>query len=1484
MQRTNTTGATGLGGGWTAPLDLGRFLPVAGTHDAEDTVTEDPEEQEERMNENVHQLARQLTSQSHGAPGSLFPIPADGPLNPESPDFNARKWARAFYDLRKDALEGNNPKTTGAAFKNLGAYGFGTETDFQKSVGNIFLEAGTILKKFIRGNTRRIDILRDLEGVVNAGEMVAVLGPPGSGCSTFLKTIAGETHGFYISDNATINYHGIHPKQMKSAFRGEAIYAAEVDEHFPYLTVGDTLAFAAWARCPKNIPDGVTQRQYIEHVRDVTMNILGISHTKNTRVGNDFVRGVSGGERKRVTIAEAALSYSPLQCWDNSTRGLDSANAIEFCKTLRTQADVMGTTSFVAIYQAPQAAYDKTANTACAQLFDKVMVLYEGRQIFFGKSTEARAYFEDLGFECPEQQTTADFLTSMTSASERVIRPGWEGRTPRSPDEFAAAWKESKARGRLLSEIDDYTAAHPFNGEDLEEFSATRAMVKSPSQRLKSPYTLSYINQLRINMWRAFVMLKTDPSMTITMLVTNTFEALIISSIFYNLPATTSSFDKRGLLIFFIILMNAFSSILEILTLYSKRKIVEKHSRYALYHPSAEALASIIVDMPYKITNAIFMNTILYFMCNLRREPGPFFFFLLFSFTTTLTMSMFFRLIGSTTKSIAQALAPASIMLLGLVLYTGFTIPVQYMRGWIGWCRWANPIYYSLESAMLNEFVGRDFPCSSFVPQGPGYDDAPLSSRACMVQGAVPGRDTVSGMTYLAEAFGYNNSHRWRNYGILVAFAIGYLALHLIATEYIASERSKGEVLVFSHKGMKRHMRQATTSEKADMENGAVANVQQGAVSTDDEVANVEKQTSIFHWKNVCYDIKIKGNPRRILDHVDGWVKPGTLTALMGASGAGKTTLLDVLASRVTMGVVTGEMLVDGKLRDESFQRKTGYVQQQDLHLDTSTVREALTFSALLRQPPKYTRQEKIDYVDTVISLLNMEEYAEAIIGVPGEGLNVEQRKRLTIGVELAARPQLLLFLDEPTSGLDSQTSWSILDLLEKLTNNGQAILCTIHQPSAMLFQRFNRLLLLSKGRTIYFGDVGKNSHILVDYFTRNGAAPLPQGANPAEYMLEVIGAAPGAHTEIDWPDVWQGSPERSHVQEELERLASLQKSTTGQDAPSTYGEFAASSKEQLVQVTKRVFQQYWRSPSYIYSKALLAVGSTLFIGLSFINGENTQRGLRNQMFGVYIFLSIFPQLVNQIMPLFVSQRTMYEARERPSKAYSWKAFLVGNIVVELVWNSLMGVFCFVCWYFPIGLYRNAEWTDQVNSRGITMFLQVWIFFVFTSTFANMIIAAIETAEVAGGIVNLLMIMMFAFCGVLAGPKDLPGFWIFMYRVNPFTYVLEAFLGTSLANAPMHCEDNEFIPFEAPNGSTCGEYLSGFISAAGGFLKDPNASSCQYCAMSKTNEFLASINVYWNNRWRDFGFMWVYCIFNIAAAVLLYWLFRVPKGKKSKNV
>lgn len=289
--------------------------------------------------------------------------------------------------------------------------------------------------------------------------------------------------------------------------------------------------------------------------------------------------------------------------------------------------------------------------------------------------------------------------------------------------------------------------------------------------------------------------------------------------------------------------------------------------------------------------------------------------------------------------------------------------------------------------------------------------------------------------------------------------------------------------------------------------------------------------------------------------------------------------------------MVTGDVYVSGYPRDTSFQRQVGYVQQQDIHLETTTIREALQFSALLRQPESVSKEEKLHYVEEVIDLLEMRAYADAVVGVPGEGLNVEQRKRVTIGVELAAKPELLLFLDEPTSGLDSQTAWAISLLLKKLSEHGQAILCTIHQPSAILFQQFDRLLLLAKGgKTVYFGEIGKNSRSLIDYFERYGAEPCTANQNPAEWMLEVIGAAPGSVSLRDWGDTWKSSPEFFTIRQELDRLESNKHDEAKHSSLEKL--YAAPWHLQLWLCTKRVFEQYWRTPSYIYAKLILCFGA----------------------------------------------------------------------------------------------------------------------------------------------------------------------------------------------------------------------------------------------------------------------------------------------------
>uniref|UniRef100_A0A0W0GAH4 ABC transporter domain-containing protein n=1 Tax=Moniliophthora roreri TaxID=221103 RepID=A0A0W0GAH4_MONRR len=1450
--------------GFSAPLD--------------DQFPPETESEILRLARNVTKISEIESSKTQlpGETRGLFFTSSDPTLDPRSGKFDFRHWTSSLLDLRARQHTQNPTCTAGVSFLNLNVYGYGHSTDYQKTVGNVLFEIPRMLKTLMGSRGKRIDILRDFEGVVEPGELLLVLGPPGSGCSTFLKTISGETHGLYVDSRAEINYQGIPREIMHSDFRGEVVYNAESDVHFASLTVGQTLEFAAKARTPRSRLPGVTREQWATHMKDVMMAIFGLTHVEHTKIGNEFVRGVSGGERKRVSIAEIALSGSALQCWDNSTRGLDSASALEFVKNVRISTKYSGATAIVAVYQASQDIYDT---------FDKVTVIYEGRQIYFGPAATAKRFFVDMGFQCPERQTTADFLTSLTNPAERRVRPGFEFKVPRTPDEFARRWKSSQERRDLLTEIDVFNRRFPIGGTQLDLFRATRKHAQAKHMRSKSPFTISTPMQVRLCLTRGLQRLKGDMDIFIGGAIGQFVTAIIMSSLFFNLPADTSSFYTKSALLFWAVLMNAVGGQLEILTLYEQRPIVEKHARMALYHPASEAVSSMICDLPSKFVNTLCFNLPLYFMTNLRREPGAFFTYLLFALTSTFAMSMIFRTIGASSRTIYQALVPSGLLVLALLSHTGFVIPVQRMRPWFRWINYLDPIAYVFEALMINEFDGREFPCRSFIPAGPSYQNITNFERVCNTRGANAGSTFVLGSDFIAVSFNYYRADLWRNFGILLAFILFFLATYLTATEFIKSAKSKGEVLVFLQDRIP-----VGNKARGDEEHvGAMtADAKMGTHNQERILNMIQRQTANFQWEDVCYDIRIKGEVRRLLDNVDGWVEPGKLTALMGASGAGKTTLLDVLASRVTTGVISGHMLVHGQHRDESFQRKTGYAQQNDLHLGTSTVREALIFSARLRQPYHVPDKEKLEYVEEIIRLLGMVTYADAVVGVPGEGLNIEQRKRLTIGVELVAKPELLLFLDEPTSGLDSQTAWSIVTLLRRLAENGQAILCTIHQPSALLFQEFDRLLVLAHGgKTVYFGDIGKDAGAVIDYFSRQSGEPCPPKANPAEWMLQVIGAAPGSVAKHDFAAVWRQSAEYMEMKRELAKRRDLTRDGGDQKLHSArqYAEFAVPLSIQFLVCWKRVLVQYWRTPSYIYSKLTLSVFTALFIGFTFWRERNDLQGLQDQIFSIFLLMTIFSSYTNQIMPHFVTQRALYEARERPSKTYSWISFISANICAELPWNALMGVVMFFCWYFPIGFYRSAAETGTVTEREALMFLLILVFMLFTSLFSQMMIAGIEATELAGNLANLLFCLCLLFCGVLITPDQLSKFWKGLYRISPFSYLVDGMLSAGSANANAFCSDVELLKFNPPNGLTCGDYLSDFMSSAGGRLLDPNSmTQCTFCPVTSTNAILAAFGSSYANRWRNFGLMWVYVVFNFCAVFFLYWLARVPKKSKAINI
>ena len=378
------------------------------------------------------------------------------------------------------------------------------------------------------------------------------------------------------------------------------------------------------------------------------------------------------------------------------------------------------------------------------------------------------------------------------------------------------------------------------------------------------------------------------------------------------------------------------------------------------------------------------------------------------------------------------------------------------------------------------------------------------------------------------------------------------------------------------------------------------------------------------------------------------------------------------------MGVISGDgVLVDGLTLPKDFQRRTAYAEQQDIHELMQTVREALRFSAELRQPRETSRADKYAYVEEVLALLEMEDIADAMIGELEFGLTIEQRKRVTIAVEMCSKPELLLFLDEPTSGLDSQGAFNIIRFLRKLAAKGQAILCTVHQPNAALFASFDRLLLLQRpGRTVYFGDIGQDGAILRAYFARHGAVAR-EDENIAEFMLEAIGAGTAARIgNRDWADVWDESDEAARLKQEIvdikqqRRAATVVNNTT--QKPTPIREYASPFWTQLRAVTKRMLASYYRDQSYCFIKIInhVAIG-LLNAGLFWQLGSSRADLLYAEFLVLQTCVLVF--LILPSCEVMYHQKRAVFFRENASKMYSPTVFAVGISLAEIPFSFLVG-------------------------------------------------------------------------------------------------------------------------------------------------------------------------------------------------------------------
>ncbi|KAJ2492593.1 ATP-binding cassette transporter snq2 [Coemansia sp. RSA 2050] len=1300
-------------------------------------------------------------------------------------------------------------------------------------------------------------LLNGMSGVVEDGEMLLVLGRPGAGCSTLLRVL-GNRRGTYKKITGHVSYGGLTPEEVGKRYRGEVAYNQEDDVHFPTLTVRKTLEFAIQCKTPSKRM--LQDRQgYEREFLDTLLDMYGLAGCADTIVGDAFLRGVSGGERKRVSIAEQVASGASIDIWDGSTRGLDSSSALDYVRSLRITTDVLHKSTVVTIYQASENIYE---------LFDKVMVIDEGRQLYFGPASEAVAYFRGLGIEKPPRQTTSDFLTGVTQLHERRVLAGWEQRAPKTAEEFERAWLESGQCQVVKQKVVAFKAQLEQDGRSAEirDFvDQTKMGTASSRLRRRSPYTTTFAYQLMRLLKREWEILLGSKATIIFKLAFNAVFAIIVGTLFLQLPSTSGGAFTRGGLLFFALLFNSLAAQVEIPKAITGREVVYKHKSFAMYHPAALSFAQTVVDIPFMILQIIFFSCILYFATGLERTAGQFFLFMLFLFVGCLCLTAFFRLIGNISPNVDIAHTLSGISLLFMILYVGYLIPPQSMPSYFKWIYWINPLAYGFKALMSNEFRNLELQCTglNLIPSGPGYTD--IANQVCTLQGAIPGQSFVRGRDYLAVGYQFYVKDQWKDFAAVVGFWILFVVAIAATMEFVEFGNTGYTINVFKRR--RPQVALVTSDDGLASKEGERFGAIPESGPTDAQIAS----GTTFTWSDISYTVPVKGGERQLLTGVSGFIKPGTMTALMGSSGAGKTTLLDALSQRKTIGRLEGTMLMNGAPQPRSFRRITGYCEQLDVHNPHATVREALRFSAYLRQPAHVPDTEKNEYVERVIFLLGLADIADCLVGEPetGEGISLEERKRLTIGLELVSKPKIL-FLDEPTSGLDAQASFKIVHFLRRLAAEGQTILCTIHQPSAMLFEQFDRLLLLVRGgHTVYFGDLGPDAQSLIGYFERNGAPKCSLTANPAEYILDIVGSRAAA---IDWPQVWKQSPEHNAAASEISRINQI-KATAGADLGHEDDDlvYARSHMYQIRLVTRRMFLSYWRNIEYNLTRLALQVMCALIVGFSFYKLNDSATDLQNKVFAIFECSVLSILVINQVQPEFLRQR-LYYGREASTNQYGWRAFAFAIIFTEWPFSFVTNTVFFVSFYWTVGL-------NSISDRIGYFYIAYIILGVFSLTLGQAIAAFSPNDFVAALLNPIFTSMIILLCGVTIPYLQMPKFWrSWMYWLSPYHYYVEGVITNDLHGSQVLCRKSEFFTFEPPSNQTCIEYAGSWASRAAGYINNPESTTaCEYCSYKVGDEFYLALSWTFDNRWRNIGILIGFVAFNVIFTVFMIKIFKVNK-------
>ncbi|KAF2323469.1 hypothetical protein GH714_035626 [Hevea brasiliensis] len=736
-----------------------------------------------------------------------------------------------------------------------------------------------------------------------------------------------------------------------------------------------------------------------------------------------------------------------------------------------------------------------------------------------------------------------------------------------------------------------------------------------------------------------------------------------------------------------------------------------------------------------------------------------FFKHLLLVFLTQQMAAGLFRLIAGVCRTMIIANTGGVLILLLIFLLGGFIIPKGQIPNWWEWAYWASPLSYGYNAYTVNEFYA------------PRWMNKLVSDNTRLGEAVLESFDVFR-----------NKNWYWIGAGALLGFAVLFNVLFTFALMYLAppgkkqaiiseesakemerEEDSKGQPRLRMSKSNPHSLSSADGNNTREMEirrmssrsnpNGLGRNADSSLEAANGVAPKrgmvlpftplAMSFNSVNYYVDMPAEMKQQGVPEdrlQLLREVTGAFRPGVLTALMGVSGAGKTTLMDVLAGRKTGGYIEGDIRISGFLKkQETFARVSGYCEQNDIHSPQVTVRESLIYSAFLRLPKEVSKEEKMIFVDEVMELVELDNLKDAIVGLPGvTGLSTEQRKRLTIAVELVANPSII-FMDEPTSGLDARAAAIVMRTVRNTVDTGRTVVCTIHQPSIDIFEAFDELLLMKRGgQVIYSGPLGRNSHKIIEYFEEIPGVPkIKEKYNPATWMLEVSSIAAEVRLGIDFAEHYKSSSLYQRNKALVNELSTP----------------PAGAKTCILPLN--ILSLHGGSSSHAFGSSGGLTGEVLIITLLDISSP----WLLPLWLGLYS-----GKLALKIQPIISVERTVFY-RERAAGMYSALPYALAQVICEIPYVLVQTT------YYTLIVYAMVafEWTA---AKFFWFFFISFFSFLYFTYYGMMTVSVTPNLQVASIFAATFYALFNLFSGFFIPRPRIPKWWIWYYWICPVAWTV----------------------------------------------------------------------------------------------------------------